>query len=88
MSDYQGLFQGLQLELSYALVGATSLRALSQVDELLTIHCGERSREVTRDHAVFRCLGPRHIISVQTREIVDGPSAAQAKLEQEYKLLR
>ncbi len=82
----QDLLSGFQLELNLALVGKDSLNAFSQVDELLTLRCGERLRRVQIGEAEWSLGGPRHRLAVRSRNGFDSLGHAQNVLSSELKI--
>ena len=50
--DIQALGEGFKLDLSFALVGTSSLDIASRVDELFALLCGERVSRFERNDAL------------------------------------
>ena len=73
-SDHSsGLLLGFHLEQAFALVGRNSLDPLPLVDEVLSLQCGDRLREV--DVGAMRWInpGPRHSLRLASRTKADKP---------------
>lgn len=72
-SDHSsGLLLGFHLEQAFALVGRTSLDPLPLVDEVLSLQCGDRLREVDVGAMRWSNPGPRHSIRLATRNGLNG----------------
>lgn len=63
----QRLTEGFQLEQSVTLVQRTSFNPAPVADEILTVLCGERVRQIEHGEAIWRNEGPRHRLCIRSR---------------------
>lgn len=81
------LLRGARLELEYALVDKSSLHPLALVDEVMTLHSGERNRRLQRSDATWRNPGPAHSLRVGARSRLDELASAKTLLSAELEIL-